>query len=98
MKAPLEGSLPARLLLITQAVQFSNVTGRKSSVLFLPSLPSRTICLLPPLLTGSEVGVFRLDEFILLNKNYGKNGVAFEAAEKFSTEICFVALCYFKGM
>ena len=73
--------------------------GRKSSVLFfLPSLPSRTICLLPPPLRGSEVGVFRLGEFILLNKNYGKNGVAFEAAEKFSTEICFVALCYFKGM
>ena len=43
----------------------------------------------------SEVGVFRLDEYICANENKGKSFVAFEVAEQFSTEICFVTLCYF---
>ena len=51
--------------------------------------------LLPPLLRGSEMGVFRLDEYIRANKNKGNYFVAFEVAEQFSAEICFVTFCYF---
>ena len=54
--------------------------------------------LLPPLLRVSEVGFFRLDEYICANKNKGKYFVAFEVAEQFSAEICFVTLCYLRHM
>ena len=48
------------------------------------------------MLRVSEVGVFRLDEYICANKNKGKYFVAFEVAEQFSTEICFVTLLFLR--
>ena len=43
------------------------------------------------------MGVFSQVNTYAQKKNKGKNYIAFEVAEQFSTAICFVTLCFFKA-
>ena len=91
-----------RVLKVNPSLLFHKIWGYLSQFLLFfvisPFDHPPSSSLLPPLLRVSEVGFFRLDEYICANKNKGKYFVAFEVAEQFSAEICFVTLCYLRHM